>query len=114
MSRGTRALAIAAEPPLAPVQLELPAGREAIRAADLFCGAGGLSEGLRQAGFEIAMGSDHDPDACATYAANFPEAVTLLGDIRDRELREQVTAAAAGVDVIVGPKLARAPWSAIG
>jgi DNA (cytosine-5)-methyltransferase 1 len=82
--------------------LELTAGGEAIRAADLFCGAGGLSEGLRQAGFEIAMGSDHDPDACATYAANFPEAVTLLGDIRDRELREQVTAAAAGVDVIVG------------
>ena len=42
--------------------------------ADLFCGAGGLSEGFRQAGAAIIAGVDADPDACATYRLNFPEA----------------------------------------
>ena len=28
---------------------------------DLFCGAGGLSEGFRQAGFLVAAGSDNEP-----------------------------------------------------
>jgi len=73
-----------------------------LRVVDLFCGAGGLSEGFRQAGYDIAAGSDHDPDAVATYAANFPGALALCGDIRDPELREQVDQAAAGADVLVG------------
>jgi DNA (cytosine-5)-methyltransferase 1 len=76
--------------------------RPALRAVDLFCGAGGLSEGLRQAGFDVVLGTDHDPDAGATYATNFPAAETLIGDIRDPGLRERVAAAAAGADVIVG------------
>lgn len=37
---------------------------------DLFSGAGGLSEGFRQAGFAVAAGSDNDPDALATYRAS--------------------------------------------
>ena len=48
---------------------------------DVFCGAGGFSEGFRQAGFRIAAGTDVDPDACATYAHNFPDAVTVCGDL---------------------------------
>src|SRR5438046_117756 len=43
---------------------------QAFRVADLFCGAGGMSEGFRQAGCRILVGSDIDPDACATYALN--------------------------------------------
>ena len=34
---------------------------------DLFCGCGGLSEGFRQAGFDILLGIDHDPYAIQTY-----------------------------------------------
>lgn len=79
-------------------------GREAaaLTVADLFCGAGGLSEGFRLAGFRIVAGSDNDPDAVATYAHNFPNALAVGGDIRDPGIREQVSAAAAAVDVLVG------------
>ena len=38
---------------------------EPVGVVDLFCGAGGLSEGFRAAGARILAGTDHDPDACA-------------------------------------------------
>lgn len=53
----------------------------ALTAIDLFCGAGGLSEGLRQAGFQILAAADHDPDSCATYALNHPETPVIVGDL---------------------------------
>lgn len=39
-------------------------------AIDLFCGAGGLSEGLRQAGYTVVGAVELDPQACATYRLN--------------------------------------------
>lgn len=44
----------------------------ALTAIDLFCGAGGLSEGFRQAGFNIAAGNDIDIAAGETFAATHP------------------------------------------
>ena len=38
---------------------------------DLFCGAGGLSLGFKQAGFEMVYAVDNDRAACATYNENF-------------------------------------------
>jgi DNA (cytosine-5)-methyltransferase 1 len=38
---------------------------------DLFCGAGGLSLGLRRSGWKPLLAIDHWPDAVATYRANF-------------------------------------------
>ena len=52
-------------------------------AIDLFCGAGGLSEGFRQAGFRILAGNDIDPHAAETFAASHPEAAFLSGPIED-------------------------------
>lgn len=51
-------------------------------AIDLFCGAGGLSEGLRQAGFRVLAGNDFDEKAGVTYAATHHEAKFLGGPIQ--------------------------------
>jgi len=72
------------------------------RVVDLFAGAGGLSEGFRQAGFAVAAGSDNDPDAMATYSTNFPEALAITGDIRSSSIKEQLLSAARGASVLVG------------
>lgn len=76
--------------------------RHLFRVVDLFCGAGGLSEGFRQAGYQIVAGSDIDPDACATYALNFPEAHAICGDVRNPAIRKKVVAAAASAEIVVG------------
>ena len=52
-------------------------------AIDLFCGAGGLSEGFRQAGFEVRVGQDLDFQAGKTFADTHPEAVFIGGPIQD-------------------------------
>jgi DNA (cytosine-5)-methyltransferase 1 len=65
-----------------------------LTAVDLFAGAGGLSEGLRQAGFDVVVAADHDPDACATHDLNFPGAEVVVGDLTDRDRHEHVVAAA--------------------
>ena len=41
---------------------------------DGFCGCGGASRGAYGAGLRVAWGFDQDPDAIATYYANFPRA----------------------------------------
>jgi DNA (cytosine-5)-methyltransferase 1 len=69
---------------------------------DLFAGAGGISEGFQQSGFQIIAGLDSDPDAAATYRRNFPGAVTICGDIRKPEVAEQLAEVVRRADVIVG------------
>ena len=49
-------------------------------AIDLFCGAGGLSLGLADAGFRVLVGADNDPLAVETHAANIP-GLSYLGDL---------------------------------
>ena len=52
-------------------------------AIDLFCGAGGMSVGLRQAGFRIAAAVDKWPLATETYRMNFPEVPTATADVSE-------------------------------
>lgn len=69
---------------------------------DLFAGAGGLSEGFRQAGFGVLAGSDNDPDALATFARNFPDSLPILGDIRSKSVKDCILEAARTATVIIG------------
>ena len=74
-------------------------------AIDLFCGAGGLSEGFRQAGFHVLAGQDYDETAGATFTATHPEARFLGGPIQDVTPDQLLKAAGARrgqIDVIVG------------
>jgi DNA (cytosine-5)-methyltransferase 1 len=72
-------------------------------AIDLFCGAGGLSEGLEQAGFEVKLGLDFDRHAIATYAHNHPSASTMHCDIQNvTGLQILQSAGCDEVDLIAG------------
>jgi len=51
-----------------------------LRAIDLFCGAGGLSRGLVDAGFDIVAAVDSWDVALRSYRANFPDHLALSAD----------------------------------
>jgi DNA (cytosine-5)-methyltransferase 1 len=51
-------------------------------AIDLFCGAGGLTEGLRQAGFHVVGAVEHDALACRAYRLNHKRVKLWEVDIR--------------------------------
>ena len=67
-------------------------------AVDLFCGAGGLSIGLAEAGYDVVLGVDNDPVALETYAGLHP-ALALCRDLNDREARDEVVDLISGLDV---------------
>lgn len=52
------------------------------KAIDLFCGAGGLSSGLKKSGFQICLGVDIDKAALNTYKLNLKGTKILTKDIR--------------------------------
>lgn len=51
------------------------------RVVDLFCGPGGISEGLKQAGLETVYALDKDRAATDTFAKNHPEATVIRADV---------------------------------
>lgn len=52
------------------------------RVLDLFCGAGGFSAGLDQVkNFSTQVGLDFDKYAIETFSKNFPNAISICGDI---------------------------------
>lgn len=50
---------------------------------DLFCGAGGLSKGFMDAGFNVEIGVDFDDAALITFAKNHGDAETMKLDLFD-------------------------------
>lgn len=66
-------------------------------AIDLFCGAGGLSLGLKNAGWNVQGAVECDRDAVLTHRRNFPSSQHIGHDIRDVNF-----AAYRGIDLIAG------------
>jgi DNA (cytosine-5)-methyltransferase 1 len=56
--------------------------------SELFCGAGGLSEGFQRAGFSILSANDFDEHAVATMRATHPETRVIPGPIQDVSANE--------------------------
>ncbi len=52
---------------------------------DLFAGAGGLTEGFRQAGFECLYSNDFNENAVATFKLNHPETKASCGPIEEQD-----------------------------
>lgn len=53
-----------------------------MKAIDLFCGCGGLTLGLKNAGFEVIGAVDNEPLAVKTYLDNHPEVKVWNGEIQ--------------------------------
>lgn len=64
------------------------AGTNSPKVIDLFCGPGGISQGLEQAGFESVLGVDIHEPSIETFQKNHPQAHAILGDIRRINKRE--------------------------
>ncbi len=53
-----------------------------LEVAEIFCGAGGMSWGLNEAGINPRLGIDLNPHCISTYHRNFPEAISYVADVR--------------------------------
>ena len=72
---------------------------------DLFAGAGGMSLGFEQAGFDIVAAVEIDPIHCATHEYNFPNAATICASVIDltgAEIRRRAKLGNRDIDVVIG------------
>jgi DNA (cytosine-5)-methyltransferase 1 len=83
----------------------MSANRKRPIGVDLFAGAGGMSLGFEQAGFDVAAAIEYDPIYCATHEFNFPYCATVcrsVVDIDGKYIRDHSRIGDLPVDVLFG------------
>lgn len=73
-------------------------------AVDLFAGAGGMTLGFEQAGFDVLASVEIDPVHCATHQFNFPMCSILCTDVaqlRGSEIRKKSAIGGREIDVVI-------------
>lgn len=75
-----------------------------LKSIDLFCGAGGMTAGFKEAGIDSVLGNDFNESACITFKANNPEIQVMCDDITDENVKNQIITIAKDnqVDMICG------------
>ncbi|SFN24979.1 DNA (cytosine-5)-methyltransferase 1 [Nitrosospira briensis] len=76
-----------------------------LRTIDLFSGAGGITEGFRQAGYQCLYGNDCMMEAMKTFEHNHPEAWSdwrNIEDVKPIEIRSKLKLEKGELDVLVG------------
>ena len=71
----------------------------------MFAGAGGMSLGFEQAGFDVAAAVEYDPIHCATHEFNFPDCAAIcssVADIDGKYIRDRSRIGDRPVDVVFG------------
>lgn len=79
--------------------------RKRFKALDLFCGCGGLSVGLKSAGFQVLGAIDYDHTAISSYKVNHPNVKTWNMDIRNLagdEIRNELRLSVGELDLLAG------------
>ena len=72
---------------------------------DLFAGAGGLSLGFEQGGFDVAAAVEIDPIHCAVHEYNFPDCATVCADaskIDGKKIRDAASLDGTPIDAVFG------------
>lgn len=72
---------------------------------DLFAGAGGITEGFRQAGATCLFANDFEPEAVETFRANHPETEVVAGPIEalsPAQIRKGLQLVKGELDALVG------------
>jgi DNA (cytosine-5)-methyltransferase 1 len=72
---------------------------------DLFAGAGGMSLGFEQAGFDVAAAVEYDPIHAAVHEFNFPECAVMARSVvglSGREIRRAAGLEGRDVDLVIG------------
>ncbi len=72
---------------------------------DLFAGAGGLSLGFEQAGFDVAAAVEIDPIHAAVHEFNFPQCATLcrsVTEVTGAQIRAMPSIGSRDIDVVFG------------
>src|SRR5271163_3684726 len=73
-----------------------------LRTIDLFSGAGGITEGFRQAGYECVYANDSMPEAVRTFKNNHHEDwadCRRIEEVKPREIRADLGIAEGELDV---------------